>query len=65
MYSNHLRLLTQNLVPVGNEAAQLALENAIQSACTDNIEFACGIIEKAAREKAARDMVPFICRADE
>jgi hypothetical protein len=50
---------------VGNEAAQLALENAIQSACTDNIEFACGIIEKAAREKAARDMVPFICRADE
>ena len=53
--ANQLRaLLQQSGAGVGSEAS--ALEAAVQAATVDNLELGCALIEKAASEKAIRDI---------
>ena len=53
--ANQLRaLLQQSGAGAGSEAS--ALEAAVQSATVDNLELGCALIEKAASEKAIRDI---------
>ena len=53
--SNQLRLLVQR-AGASNACEAQALENAIQNAVQDNLELGCSLIEKAATEKAMRDV---------
>lgn len=53
--SNHLRSLLTPSLPQ-SEQHEVALENSVQAVCADNLDVACAVIEKAAREKAVRDI---------
>jgi CCR4-NOT transcription complex subunit 1 len=53
--ANQLRLLVQR-AGASNACEAQALENAIQNAVQDNLELGCSLIEKAATEKAMRDV---------
>jgi len=53
--ANQLRLLVQR-AGASNACEAQALENAIQNAVQDNLELGCALIEKAATEKALRDV---------
>lgn len=46
---NHLRALLQTNV---NESQRALIEHAVQTVCTDNLDAACSVIEKATMEKA-------------
>ena len=56
--SQHLRRLLTDSIPGGklNDQEQNAIEQCVQICATDNLELGCMLIEKAATEKAVKDV---------